>query len=92
MFQFLKPLKLMQELSQNLSYSIELWYGSCFYDVYYDAAKKRQRNRRCRRFFLPFFAELYILESFEDILFFFKKITLTFALNTVVELVRRIFV
>ncbi len=34
MCHFLKPLKLAQELSQKMSYSCELWYGSCFYDVY----------------------------------------------------------
>ena len=34
MCHFLKPLKLTQELSQKISYSSELWYGSCFYDVY----------------------------------------------------------
>ena len=33
-------------------------------------------------FFLPFLAELYISELFEPNLFFSKKITLTFALNT----------
>ena len=32
--------------------------------------------------FLPFLAELYISELFEPNLFFFKKFTLTFALNT----------
>ena len=30
MCHFLKPLKLTQELSQKMSYSSELWYGSCF--------------------------------------------------------------
>ena len=35
---FLKPSKLTQELSQKMSYSSELWYGTCFYDVYYDPA------------------------------------------------------
>ncbi len=30
MYHFLKPLKLTQELSQKMSYSNELWYGSCF--------------------------------------------------------------
>ncbi len=34
MCHFLKPLKLTQELSQKMSYSSELWYGSCFYYVY----------------------------------------------------------
>ncbi len=34
MCHFLKPLKLTQELSQKMSYSSELRYGSCFYDVY----------------------------------------------------------
>ena len=43
------PLKLTQELSQKISYSSELWYGSCFYDVYSGTAKKRRRNRRYRR-------------------------------------------
>ena len=46
---FLKPLNLTQELSQKISYSSELWYGSCFYDVYKGTAKKRRKNRRYRR-------------------------------------------
>ena len=34
MCHFLKLLKLTHELSQKMSYSSELWYGSCFYDIY----------------------------------------------------------
>ena len=34
MCHFLKPLKLTQELRHKMSYSSELLYGSCFYDVY----------------------------------------------------------
>ncbi len=49
MCHFLKPLKLTQELSQEMSYRNELWYGSFFYNVYSGTAKKRRRNRRCRR-------------------------------------------
>ncbi len=85
MWHFLKPLKLTQELSQKMSYSSELWYGSCFYDVYSGTAKKRRRNRRYRRkpssaadFFFSFLAELDIFKTFEAILSFFRKITLTF--------------
>ena len=44
MCHFLKPLKITQELSQKISYSSELWYDSCFYDVYYGTAKKRRQN------------------------------------------------
>ncbi len=77
MCHFLKPLKLTQELSQKMSYSSELWYGSCFYDVYSGTAKKRRRNRRkppsAAEFFLPFLAELYFSESFEPNLFFSQK-------------------
>ena len=49
MCNFLKPLKLTQELSQKMSYSSELWYGRCFYDVYSGTAKKLRRNHRYRR-------------------------------------------
>ena len=34
MCDFLKPLFKTQELSQTMSYSSEIRYGSCFYDVY----------------------------------------------------------
>ena len=87
---FLKPLKLTQELSQNLSYSCELWYGSCFYDVYSGTAKKRRRNRRYRQMppklfchFSPNYLNIY--KSFETNLSFSKKSPLVLLFNLITK-------
>ncbi len=81
MCHFLKPLKLTQELSQKMSYSCELWYGSCFYDAYSGTAKKRRRNRRYRRkppsaadfFFCHFSLNYTFLNHLSPTYFFFKN-------------------
>ena len=53
-------------------YRSELWYGSCFYDVYYGTAKKRRRKPPlAAEFFFPFLNEIDIFESFESILYIF---------------------
>ena len=53
------------------SCSTDIWNGSCFYD-----AQELLRNGGgtiCRKNCGPFLAELNIFETFEAILFFFKK-------------------
>ena len=90
MCHFLKPLKLTQELSQKMSYSSELWYGSCFYDVYSGTAKKRRRNRRYRRkppsaaefFFCHFSLNYTFLNHLSPNYFFQKNYPNIFAFDT----------
>ena len=83
MCHFLKPLKLTQELSQKMSYSSELRYGSCFYDVYSGTAKKKRQNRRNRRKPPSFLAELDIFETFEAILIFFAPFLRSSLINII---------
>ncbi len=75
MCHFLKPLKITQELSQKMSYSSELWYGSCFYDVYYGT----ENHHLPPNFFLPFLANiLFIL-----ILWAYSKIIIGNNIDTI---------
>ncbi len=89
MCHFLKPGT--QEPSQKMSYSSELWHGSCFYDVYYGTAKKHgetaataENHHLPPNLFQPFLAEIYIFGHLRPDVFFSKKITLTFLHLTLV--------
>ncbi len=58
---FIKIFKINAGTQQNKRSSTDIiWHGSCFYDVYKKLRRNGDKTAICRRFFMPFHAELDI--------------------------------